>query len=76
MPNLRGEEIMRAGIIGVPSPLLQAQMDRDKASPHCVKCGNPMSELLRRLYGHDTHICCDPHDPIGPAELAACRRAS
>lgn len=75
MPALKGQEIMRAGAIGVPRPWLQAQIDRDQVSPHCVKCGGSMSAELRARFGHDTHICCDPHDPVGPVELAACRVA-
>lgn len=50
-----------------------AAIERDKVSPRCAKCKNPMSRELHDRFGHDTHICCDPHDPVGPAELAACQ---
>lgn len=72
-PKLRGEEIMRSGVISVLPDWLQRQIARDKVSPRCAKCGGAMSADLRARFGHETHICCDPHDPVSPAELAACR---
>lgn len=73
MPKLRGEEISRAGVNRVLPDWLQAHVDRDKVAPRCAKCFWSMSAVLRARFGHETHICCDPHDPVGPAELAACR---
>ena len=77
-PKLRGDEITRSGSLSVEAmPLwLALQIERDKVSPRCEKCKNPMSRELHDRFGHDTHICCDPHDPVGPAELAACRSAA
>lgn len=42
---------------------------RDKVSPRCEKCKNPMSAYCFDVLGHTKHICCAPDGRLDRLEI-------